>query len=292
MSACPDYEEIAVRAGEDQIISRFVSHTSSNPEKVHYDSHSKALALLKAHFSREPMEGHLLEDQKCVLLISTKLLSAMVDVIASEGWVGPLLASMELAQMVIQGMWSTDSPLLQLPHISKSMSENCLLSFGHDSVYGLLDLDDHQLKDVLHDLSDAQITDVAKTCFRYPNIRMNAVIVDKTVPGAWLFIQINIMRDWDIKILGPVPPVDAPRYPAKKREGWWIVGVDNETSSVCFVKKVSLNVATESKGQFLAAKKLGRYKLQLYLMCDSYIGCDQEYEADYNVRDDLHMLNF
>lgn len=38
----------------------------------------------------------------------------MVDVISSSGWLNPALAAMELSQMVTQGLWERDSPLLQV----------------------------------------------------------------------------------------------------------------------------------------------------------------------------------
>ena len=37
-----------------------------------------------------------------------------MDVLSSNGWLGPAIAAMELAQMVTQAMWSKDSYLKQL----------------------------------------------------------------------------------------------------------------------------------------------------------------------------------
>lgn len=47
----------------------------------------------------------------------------MVDVISSNGWLVPALAAMEIAQMTTQGLWDDDSPLMQLPHLSKETAE-------------------------------------------------------------------------------------------------------------------------------------------------------------------------
>ena len=46
---------------------------------------------------------------------------------------------------------------------------------------------------------------------------------------------------------------------------------------------MTLDVKAESKGAFIAPSKAGRHRLKLYLMCDSYLGCDQEHEVDYAV---------
>lgn len=49
-----------------------------------------------------------------MLLDVSRLIQAMVDVISSSGWLNPALAAMELSQMVTQGLWERDSPLLQV----------------------------------------------------------------------------------------------------------------------------------------------------------------------------------
>jgi len=64
----------------------------------------------------------------------------LVDIIATKGWLTPLIAAMELAQMIVQGQWSTDSPLLQLPHFSKNLVENCLKILNIDSIYEFFDI--------------------------------------------------------------------------------------------------------------------------------------------------------
>ena len=40
---------------------------------------------------------------------------ALVDVAASEGWLGPALHTMLLVQMTVQGCWHSDSSVLTLP---------------------------------------------------------------------------------------------------------------------------------------------------------------------------------
>lgn len=53
-----------------------------------------------------------------VLLDAVRLLQAVVDVISSNGWLKPALEAMELSQMIVQGVWSRDSYLRQIPHFT------------------------------------------------------------------------------------------------------------------------------------------------------------------------------
>ena len=59
----------------------------------------------------------------CWLVI--RLLQACVDVLSSNGWLSPALATMELAQMVTQAMWSNDSYLKQLPLFTQDLIKKC-----------------------------------------------------------------------------------------------------------------------------------------------------------------------
>ena len=64
-------------------------------------------------------------DQSTVLAEAPKLLQALVDVISSNGWLKPALVAMEVSQMIIQGLWDKDHPLMQIPHFSKAILGRC-----------------------------------------------------------------------------------------------------------------------------------------------------------------------
>ena len=46
--------------------------------------------------------GDLSQDQRAVVPESVRLLQAVVDVVASSGWLAPALVAMEMSQMVVQ----------------------------------------------------------------------------------------------------------------------------------------------------------------------------------------------
>ena len=47
-------------------------------------------------------------------------LQALIDIAASEGWLGVTLTTMHLVQMCVQGRWLSDPSLLTLPHFDSS----------------------------------------------------------------------------------------------------------------------------------------------------------------------------
>lgn len=68
------------------------------------------------------------------------------------------------------------------------------------------------------------------------------------------------------------------RYPARKDESWWLVVGEPKTNSLLAIKRVPLQRKSRVKLDFNAPASPGAHNLTLYFMCDSYLGCDQEYE--------------
>jgi len=79
-----------------------------------------------------------------------------------------------------------------------------------------------------------------------------------------------------------VPKVHAPRFPKAKEEGWWLVIGDPKANSLLCIKRFTLSLKAKLKLEF-TAPAAGEHALTLYLMCDSYLGCDQEYELKLSV---------
>lgn len=60
-------------------------------------------------------------------------MQAMVDVSAEAGWLTTSLRTMQLAQMVVQGRWLSDSTLLNVPH----MNDHLLAALWDEGVEAL-----------------------------------------------------------------------------------------------------------------------------------------------------------
>ena len=108
VSAASEYNSLPLRPNEDEEVRRMLAHAPVTVDKPRYtDPHTKANALLQAHFGRRAVTGDLANDQRVVVKEAVRLLQAAVDVIASSGWLHPALAAMEMSQMVAQVGWSS-----------------------------------------------------------------------------------------------------------------------------------------------------------------------------------------
>ena len=228
------------------------------------------------------LNGDLTNDLAAILPDAGRLLQAIVDVISSSGWLAPALAATELSQMVTQGQWDKDSALMQLPHVDKACAARCTEA-GIESVYDLVDMDDDKRTELLQ-MSDAQIEDLAEACNRYPNIEVNYEIVneDEIETGDSVEMIVQLERELDDGELGPVI---APQYPKRKEESWWLVVGDAKKGTLAAIKRVSLGRKSKVKLEFQAPSDPGKVEYTLFFMCDSYLGCDQEYSVELDVKE-------
>lgn len=282
VAGATEFESFAVRPGEADMLRRILNHApitlSSNKTT---DPHVKVAALLQAYFGRTSIHGDFTQDLQKILPDATRLLQAMVDVISSNGWLGPALAAMELSQMMVQGMWDKDPAVMQLPHIDQETGERCVTA-GIEGVYDLIDMEDDARRDILQ-LSDEQLEDVAEAANRYPSIEVAFDVTDPddVTAGDAVEIVVNLERE----IEGEIGPVFAPRYPGRKEEAWWLVVGDVRKGTLHAIKRITLGKRQKVKLEFAAPEQVGKADLTLYFMCDSYLGCDQEYEFTLDVKE-------
>ncbi|CAO2814579.1 unnamed protein product [Amaranthus hypochondriacus] len=287
LASASEYSQLPVRPGEEDLIRKLIHHQRFSVENPKYaDPHIKANALLQAHFSRHPVGGNLAADQREVLLSASRLLQAMVDVISSNGWLNLALLAMEVSQMVTQGMWERDSMLLQLPHFTKELAKQCQENPGKpiETVFDLVEMEDDERRELLQ-MSDSQLLDIARFCNRFPNIDMTYEVVDSDNIGAGEDITLVVSLERDLEGRSEVGPVDALRYPKSKEEGWWLVVGDTKTNQLLAIKRVTLQRKSKVKLDFVAPSDVGKKTYTLYFMCDSYLGCDQEYNFALDVKE-------
>ncbi len=283
LSAATEFSSIPLRQAEDmQLKILGMNLAQPLPPNTNYeDAATKALVLLQAHFSRLVLPAELGADLRVILRDSIKLLQALVDVVASQGWLKPALAAMELSQMVVQGQWDKDSVLLQVPHFNADIVSR-LRAAGVESVYEVLEMDDDMRVQCLQ-LPPAQMSDVALFCNSYPNVEVSYELDaegEAVEAGAALSLNVQVQRevdgDEDEAELGVVRSA---RYTNDKTESWWLLVGDKRTNALLSIKRITLLAQARVKLQFAAPESSGEHVLTLYFVSDSYLGCDQEYDV-------------
>lgn len=103
---------------------------------------------------------------------------------------------------------------------------------------------------------------------------------DEVLLGEAVTVMVGLEREMDEEAGGEVGPVPAPHFPGRRDEGWWLVVGDAKTNNLLAIKRVNLGKSTRTKLEFAAPPPAadGAAHLTLYFMCDSWLGCDQEYE--------------
>lgn len=75
---------------------------------------------MQAHFSHLPLpNADFLTDTKSVLDQCIRVIQAMVDICAEQGWLTTTLTLQQLLQCIIQARWQDDPLVLGLPHVEE-----------------------------------------------------------------------------------------------------------------------------------------------------------------------------
>ena len=281
VAAAAEFEELEIRHGEDIILRNLATKL---PNKLgsgtkYNDPHVKTNVLLQAHLSRIQLSAELQQDTESVIVKAVRLTQACVDVLSSNGWLSPAIASMELSQMMTQAMWNKDSYLKQLPHFSSETIQRCK-DKEVESVFDIMELED-DVRDQLLEMNNDQMADVARFCNRYPNIELEHKVMDKDRLAYGSPVNVEVLLEREDDVTGPVV---APFFPNKREEGWWVVIGDPKANSLLSIKRLTLQQKAKFMLDFIAPKP-GKYSYVLYFMSDSYLGCDQEYKFSVDVGD-------
>ena len=278
--SAPEFESLPVRADELPILTRL---SSAVPLKLAPESdlglpHTKAFLLLQAYLSRISVSGDLASDQRTVLEKSLPLVFACTDTLSSEGHLNALQA-MDLAQMLVQGMWNSESPLRQLPHVTQETLARAK-KYNVESVYDIMALEDEERDDVLQ-LPEEKLNDVACFVNKYPNIDIlyEMDVAEPLTAGEQKQITITVERDEEMEDL----LVESATFPFPKQEGWWLVVGDATLRQLYAIKKISVAHETQLVTMLFSVPTPGKHKLTVWCMCDSYIDADKEMEVEVEV---------
>ena len=275
---------IEVRVGEESQLSslhaRCPVRLGAASLKFH-DPHVKVAILLQCHFSRIDLPAELQGDLDVILNRIVPLTYALIDVLSSQGWLAPALAAMEFCQMCVQGLWDSDSPLRQLPHFSAERVK-IAAEVGCESISEFVELEDSAKLSILKGLPGRAISEIATFANNYPSdlevaLLSGAEISGKSGEDLSLSVSLTLEReDFDATI--KFKPF---KFPSVKEMAWWVLVGNPVDRTILAIKRVNLPTNSSSRQVELdfAAPEFSHetsLSLKVYVLCDSFMGCDQE----------------
>lgn len=133
------------------------------------------------------------------------------------------------------------------------------------------------------------MVELAAVCNRYPNLDIEVTTdkesyADGDIAELDVVIQRANVDDDEEELSVFARPVYAQYYPIEKEEQWWVVVGQPKIKKLWSIKKVSnfkaqkqisvkLNFVV-NKGD--SAENTHQQEYKVYIICDSYVGCDQE----------------
>jgi activating signal cointegrator complex subunit 3 len=242
----------------------------------------------------------------------------MLDTSADEGWLATTLRIVHLMQMIVQGQWFNESTLLALPNVQLKhlvnfrmpISDNrgqitigssnikCLpeLMNAVDGRYEILEamlkdqMSRNQIEQILQTLNQLPLIQVAISLkeaeMRHVSIPIPNQNRDGRIPDSdWILVTADqeYMLSIQLTRLNKIKRRDTrafpSRFPKPKDEGWVLVLADVETREVVALKRSSyVKIHTTAQLSFVSPETRGRFIYTLYILSDSYLGLDQQYD--------------
>ena len=244
------------------------------------DANAKAAALLQAHLFRLPLGPEMALEKRHVAAQAWRLCLSISDIVASSGWLRPLLEAMELSQCIAQRVWDDQSWLMQLEGMTPSVAQVCE-DADIEGVQDVAEAGSDDLAQLLEGSPGAPgVAELQAEAASFPvvGLQFNAEDFSGVAPGAPLQLRAQIQTQQTGGAPGGCAGV-AGAAPAL----WWLVLGDNAANELLAIKQVSRSARAAPKLDFEAPTAPGTYKYNLYLISSYVLGCDQEFEFEVTV---------
>ncbi|AAS54603.1 AGR113Wp [Eremothecium gossypii ATCC 10895] len=273
LASASEYEDIPMRQEDYDILRKIHANLPYQfSAGVQNELPSfKVFVLLQTHFSRIKLNKELTADMNNILAIAVPLVNGITDILSGDGRLSATTA-MDLLQMLIQGCWDTDSPLVQVPSFNKQILKKCA-EYKVETVYDIMALEDDERDNILS-LPMEELNKVALFVNSYPNIELHYEM-DSSVPvlaNEPQQIRVTVTRDEEPESLAVV----SERFPHEKLENWWIFVGETATRQLYSIRKVALSKESQTYTLDVAIPNSGKHVITVWCICDSYVDADKE----------------
>ncbi|PBJ73680.1 ATP-dependent RNA helicase [Trypanosoma cruzi cruzi] len=301
-----EFNELPVRHNEDKlnlVLSQSLPFPI-NPNSAE-SPHVKAFLLFQAHFERASLPiSDYYTDLKSALDNAVRVVQAMVDITSNNGHLYAALRCMSLLQCMVQGIWWHSSTLLQIPHVTAGMlpmiASRCgnlehAAQVANSSITVLqtlkavlredCGLSETQLREAMAAIQGFPLIDVRLCLSRTPDRTSNNGYAEHSVDGSETAADVAYTLTVHLTRLSVHSKhVVAPHFTKPKDEQYWLVVGNEKTGELIALKRVNrlvncveMTLSFEWDDEWAEFAEGGTVALSLYVVCDSYVGLDQQY---------------
>jgi len=176
----------------------------------------KTRTLLHAHLHRlNTLSDDLGKDKRYVVKKTPYLINEMINIeahLVAMGHAGKLKNgprldtienTMKLSPMIVQALWNTKSPLLQLPHITESHLRYFeTKKHTIKSIRQFASMDNDSRRSMLRSITDEQYDDIINVLSIYPHVTMTVSFevyddeeIHKITTGAVVTLTVHLQRE-------------------------------------------------------------------------------------------------
>ena len=288
LSNAKEFAGLPVRHNED-VLNEALTHLVPIKVPKHdlESPHVKSNLLLQAHFERCPLPiTDYITDTKSVLDQSIRVLQGMIDISSHKGYLSTTMNLVHLIQMIIQGQWLDQSPLINVPHFEDGEIIRKLANLGVLYLPQLVERCNRDIKSffekvVKHPLPFEDLKDIYRAVEKIPLVEMKYSIVKSNTQEAILtgqpleeggdaIVMINLKRT----NRSNKQFVSISNFPKPKECTWFLMVGNPATNELLAMKRVSFKRYTTKEMTICLPEDFRGQPLEVVLMCDSYIGLD------------------
>lgn len=255
------------QAGKDDDLRQVKSVTKPKPFQV------QNLILLNLYLARLDIPDDLKYVLEGLMSRVEVLCTALTDTVGAfqrpdcqKIWQGTYMhghsvflnTCISVSQSLIQGVDKTDSPLLQIPHVTGREVQFMVNSrtTPAKTVYEFMKLDIAAQRELLRDFTEEQFSDVQAFCQRYPvaMLTLDDPVVEDEEDGT-VHAQDSVTVRGRLSVMrkkGSVYSPHTPNLPGKKSEVWWVSLSDQKLMCPVDVKRL---LPKDAKGHDPDGKK-------------------------------------
>lgn len=244
--------------------------------------------LIWGHMQRmhDKMTPELRKDLDQILKFSMRITQAMIEIACMREWFFTAQAMIDFRRCLVQGLDVKSSQLLQVPHFTEEHVKHCAKGKNAATTLAAFITKEADERKGMATMEPEQVLDIEAFCEHVSHMEVRAEVKvedeDLIVVGDIATVTVQMKRT-NLKEGETAGPVHAPFFPEAKYEEWWIFLVEGQMSRIIAFERVRKTEAfIEEKMRFQLSRP-GKHRLELHVLCDSYLGLDHKVVLEFNV---------